>query len=121
MEELDPQNRHVNPQENVVDMRQHRNILTPLVPLLDQWGRREATPEPFTDAYEPDDFNVCPTIKVPTRVEEALHDVDMSHLFNDREGFHQAFKDLIELMRQLRENGGTTENDMEHSGRTWGH
>jgi len=118
MEELDPRNRRVDPEGNMVDIRQHHNILTPLVPLLDQRGRREATPEPYTDAYKPDDFNVRPTIRVPTRAEEALHNVDMCHLFNDREGFHQAFENLIELMRQLRENDGTTENDMEHSGET---
>ena len=99
-------------------MRQHHNILTPLMPLLDQRGRCEVTPEPFTDMNEVNDFNVRPTIRVPTGAEEALHNVDMCHLFNDREGFHQAFKDLIELMRQLRENGGTTENNMEHSRET---
>jgi len=65
-----------------------------------------------------DDFNDRPTIRVPTSTEEALHDADMCHLFDDQEGFHQAFEDLIELMRQLWENGRTTENDMEHSGRT---
>ena len=99
-------------------MRQHHNILTPLVPLLDQRGRCEATPEPFTNMNKVNDFNVCPTIRVLTGVEEALHNADMCHLFDDREGFHQALKDLIELMRQLRENGRTMENDMEHSGET---
>jgi len=98
--------------------QQHHNILTPLVPLLNHRGRHEVTPEPFTDTNEPDDFNVRPTIRVPTGVEEALHDADMCHLFDDREGFHQAFQNLIDLMRQLRENGGTPENDMEHSGET---
>jgi len=98
--------------------RQHHNILTPLVPLLNHRGRREVTPEPFTDTNEPDDFNVCPTIRVLTDVKEALHDADMSHLFDDREGFHQAFQDLIDLMRQLRESGRTMENDMEHSRET---
>ena len=96
--------------------QQHHNILTPLVPLLGQQGRREATPEPFTNTNETDDFNDHPTIRVPTGAEEALHDADMCHLFDDREGFHQAFQDLIDLMRQLRENGGTLENDMEYSG-----
>jgi len=99
-------------------MQQHHNILTPLVPLLNYRGRRETTLEPFTNTNEPDDFNVRPTVRVPTDVEEALHDADISHLFDDREGFHQAFQDLIDLMRQLQESGGTTENDMEHSGET---
>jgi len=118
IEELDPRNRHVDPEGNATDTRQHHNILTPLMPLLGQRGRREVTPEPFTDMDEVDDFNVRPTIRVPTRAEEALHNVDMCHLFDNREGFHQVFEDLIELMRQLQENSRTTENDTEHSGET---
>ena len=118
MEELDPQNRRVDPKGNVVDVRQHHNILTPLVPLLNYQGRHEVTLEPFTDINETDDFNDCPMIRVPTSTEEALHDADMCHLFSDREGFHQAFEDLIELMTQLRESGGTMENDTEHSRET---
>ena len=80
------------------------------MPLLDQQGQHETTLEPFTNMNKVNDFNVRPTIRVPTGAEEALHNADMCHLFNDREGFHQAFEDLIELMRQLQENGGTMEN-----------
>ena len=118
MEELDPRNRRVDPEGNAVHIRQHHNILTPLVPLLNYQGHREATPELITDMNETDDFNDHPMIRVPTGTEEALHNADMCHLFDNREGFHQVFQDLIEVMRQLRENGGTTENDMEHSGET---
>ena len=99
-------------------VQQHHNILTPLVPLLNYRGRCRTTSEPFTDTNEPDDFNVRPMIRVPTDAEEALHDADMSHLFDDREGFHQAFQDFIDIVRQLRESGRTTENDMEYSEET---
>ena len=117
-EELDPRNRRVDSEGNVEGVQQHHNILTPLVPLLNYRGRCKTTSEPFTDTNEPDDFNVRPTIRVPTDAEEALHDADMSHLFDDREGFHQAFQDFIDAVRQLRESAGTTENDMEYSEET---
>jgi len=57
-------------------------------------------------------------IRVLTEAEEALHRADMCHLFDDQEGFHQAFESLIEQVRQLREDSGMMENIMEDSGET---
>ena len=112
MEELDPRNQVLDPQGNAIETLQHRNVLTPLTPILHQHQPHTPTPEPeepCIDMQLVNDLN-RPAFRVLTKIEDVFQDINERHLFNDREGFDEAFQRLIAAYQTL---DGTEGTDMD--------